>query len=244
MSESPSLGIPPVLDKAGNPERQLRYRLVWLCNSIATSVAIYFFIFVDSGTIETLHGVSDFAFLAILALPLILIVIVIEGLIFFITKAIIKIKTISHVAARRWLIGPACAVTLFITLAGFWNLMPRQRLAKVCTVSPPSARDIHVVGYSSFLRGEWLGVFQVQEADFQEIVRREKLQFDPTFDFSGKLNRSYLNQTKLFQKMSTPTNPQYFKRVFSENGGRERGGIYAAFDSTTSTAIIFREYHD
>jgi hypothetical protein len=35
-----------------------------------------------------------------------------------------------------------------------------------------------------------------------------------------------------------------FQRVFKESEEHQRGGVYAVFDPATSTAAVFREYHD
>jgi hypothetical protein len=58
------------------------------------------------------------------------------------------------------------------------------------------------------------------------------------------LNRSSLKNCRLLQSLPPLTNALCFQRVFKESEEHQRGGVYAVFDPATSTAVVFREYHD
>ena len=122
---------------------------------------------------------------------------------------------------------------------------PGQRLGYICLGSvPASASHVQVAGYSTFLRAEWLAVFNVGPKDFQTMVANTKLVPVDGFEFRKMLGQSSLKTTRLYQRLPSPDNAQCFKRVFNESQERERGSIFAMFDPATSAAIVVREYHD
>ena len=64
------------------------------------------------------------------------------------------------------------------------------------------------------------------------------------FEFQKMLDASKLKATRLGQSLPPLTNALCFKRVFKESEEHQRGSVLAAFDPATSTAIVFRGYHD
>jgi hypothetical protein len=213
-----------------------RYFRLWSINILIAGVALAFFWTVQFGTREFLGLALVMA--AIAFIPSLLVLGCIATIVFHLTKKILKIKCINPNVSHLWLLGPTCAFAIWVVLSGMWGLLPQQRLSFVCGGSKLlTAHNIQVVGYSAFLRGQWLAVFQV-------MLRKQEMQADSNLNLNNLLTRTSLTGTALFQDFPKLTNPQCFKRVFTEKGERERGGIYAAYDSTTSTAIVFREYHD
>jgi hypothetical protein len=53
-----------------------------------------------------------------------------------------------------------------------------------------------------------------------------------------------LKETGPFQNLLASDKFLCFKRAFKESEEHQRGSVYAAFDAATSTAVVFREYHD
>ena len=84
----------------------------------------------------------------------------------------------------------------------------------------------------------------VGQMGFQTMVARSKLEPVPSLEFSRMLEHSSLKGTTLFQKLPSAGNLLCFRRVFKESEEHQRGSVYTAFDPATSTAVVFREYHD
>lgn len=156
-----------------------------------------------------------------------------------IEKRSLKIQT-----ALALLVGPALGLTLLLGLLGAGR-SPGHRLAYICLGNTPaSASQIRVAGYSAFLRSEWLAVFTVDPTNFQSFVARAKLEPVPSLECSRMLERSSLKATGPFQNLPQLGDLQCFRRVFKAGEEHQRGSVYAAFDPATSTAVVFREYHD
>jgi hypothetical protein len=64
------------------------------------------------------------------------------------------------------------------------------------------------------------------------------------FEFQKMIEQSSLKNSWLLQGFPQRNDPLCFKRVFKESEEHQRGGVYAVFDPATSTAVVFREYHD
>jgi hypothetical protein len=87
-------------------------------------------------------------------------------------------------------------------------------------------------------------VFTVDRKNFQTFVDRAKLKPIPSLECSRMLESSALKATRLFQNLPQSGDFICFKRVFNEPEEHQRGRVYAVFDPATSTAVVFREYHD
>jgi len=122
---------------------------------------------------------------------------------------------------------------------------PGHRLAYICLGNAPaSARQVQVAGYSTFLRSEWLAVFNVESNSFKAFVTGAKLEPGSAVEFSRMLEYSAQKGTRLVQGLPALNHLMCFRRVFKESEEHQRGGIYAVFDPVTTTALVFREYHD
>jgi len=142
------------------------------------------------------------------------------------------------------LVGPALVVTLALVLLGVFQ-SPTHRLNYICVGNAPAlAGQVQITGYSTFLREEWLASFNVDARAFQTFVVQAKLVPADNFEFKTVLERSSLKNSRLFQNLLSSGNLQSFKRVFKEAEEHQRGSVYTAFDPATSTAVVFREYHD
>lgn len=90
--------------------------------------------------------------------------------------------------------------------------------------------------------GEWLAVFEAREDDFQGLVRKQQLQPDSVSNFTEKLDRAVmLRRTSLYVNLPTVTNAQCFKWEYIGIDGHVHGGVYAAYDSKMSRAVVLRE---
>jgi len=66
----------------------------------------------------------------------------------------------------------------------------------------------------------------------------------PSLEFSRVLERSSLKGTGPFQNLPVSDKFLCYKRAFKESEEHQLGNVYAAFDSATSTAVVYRAYHD
>jgi hypothetical protein len=224
-----------------NPHR-INYWRLWLFDTGLVSAGILFFLALQYGTYEFFGQACAMALL-----PLIPVMVLVGGAgstIFALTKVWIEKRTVPQPTARALLAGPALAVTLALVLVGAGK-SPGHRLAYICLGSAPaSASQVRVAGYSTFLREEWLAVFQVGPEDFQTLVAKAKLVPADNFEFRKTLEASALNKSRLWQRVPPLNNALFFERVFKESEEHQRGRVYAVFDPATSTAVVLREYHD
>jgi len=226
---------------AANP-RRINYWRLWLFDTMLVSAGILFFLALQYGTYEFFGKACAMAML-----PLIPVLVLVGGAgstVFALTKVWIEQRAVPRPTALMALVGPALVVTLALGLLGAGK-SPGHRLAYICLGNAPaSASHVQIAGYSTFLRSEWLAVFNVGEKDFQTMVAGAKLVPADAFEFKQRLERSAQKGTRLFQSLPPLTNALCFQRVFKESEEHQRGGVYAVFDPATSTAVVFREYHD
>ena len=232
-------------DLTNNPSERLRpmdYWWLWVFDSMLMCAGLWFFLATQYGTYEFFGKACAMALL-----PLIPVIVLVGGAgstIFALTKVWIEKRALKRPSALALLVGPALVLTLALVLLGACK-SPGHRLAFICLGrAPKSASHVQIAGYSTFLRSEWLAVFNVGQKDFQTMVAGAKLVPADALEFNRMLERSAHKGTRLFQSLPPLNNPLCFQRVFKESEEHQRGGVYAVFDPATSTAAIFREYHD
>jgi hypothetical protein len=229
-------------NKTGATLRPTDYWRLWLLNAVLVSAGVLFFLTSQYGTCEFFGKV-----LVMALLPFVPVMVLVGGAgstIFALTKVMIEKRSLTRPTALALLVGPGLLLALVLGLLGLGK-SPGHRLAYICAgKAPASATQIQVAGYSTFLREEWLAVFNVQQRDFQAMVASTNYVPVDDFEFKKLLERSSLKKSKLFQNLPPINNDICYKRVFKEKEERERGRIYTTFDSASSTAVVFREYHD
>ena len=222
--------------------RPINYWWLWVLDTVLVSAGILFFLALHYGTYEFFGKACAMALL-----PLIPIMVLVGGggsTVFALTKVWIEKRRLPRTAAVALLVGPALVLMLALGLSGVCK-SPAHRLAYICLGNAPAAASqVRIAGYSTFLREEWLAVFQVGPNDFQRMVAGAKLVPADSLEFSRRLENSAHKGTRLFQNLPPVANALCFERVFKESEEHQRGGIYAAFNPATSTAVVFREYHD
>ena len=222
--------------------RRINYWQLWLFDTVLVSAGLLFFLATQYGTYEFFGKACAMALL-----PLIPVMVLVGGAgstVFALTKVWIEKRSLLRPTALALLVGPALGVTLLLLLLGAFK-SPGPRLANLCLGNAPaSASQVQVAGYSTFLRSEWLAVFHVDQDRFQAFVTGAKLVPADNFEFSRMLERSAHKGTRLFRSLPPLNHSLCFKRVFKEAEEHQRGGVYAVFDPATSTAAVFREYHD
>ncbi len=227
---------------AGTSPRRINYWRLWIFDTVLVSAGLLFFLATQYGTYEFFGKACAMALL-----PLIPVIVLVGGAgstVFALTKVWIEKRSLPRPTALALLVGPALVVTLLLVLLGTGKSY-RHRLAYICLGNTPAAASqVQVAGYSTFLRSEWLAVFNVDQKSFQTFVTGAKLQPGARLEFSRMVERSAHKGTKLVANLPPLTNSLYFQRVFKEAEEHQRGGVYAVFDPATSTAVIFREYHD
>jgi len=218
------------------------YWRLWLFDTALVSAGLLFFLALQYGTWEFFGRACAMALL-----PLIPLLVLVGGggsTVFALTRVWIERRSLPRPAALALLLGPALGVTLLLGLLGAFK-SPAHRLDYICLGNAPaSASQIRIAGYSTFLREEWLAGFEVGPTDFQSLVARAGLVPADNLEFGKFLETSALKQSRLFQSLPPLTNALCFQRVFRESEEHQRGGVYAAFDPATATAVVFREYHD
>ncbi len=224
-----------------NP-RRINYWRLWLFDTVLVSAGTLFFLATQYGTYEFFGRACAMALL-----PLIPVLVLIGGggsTVFALTKVLIERRRLKKTVALALLVGPALVVTLALVLLGVFQ-SPTHRLNYICVGNAPAlAGQVQITGYSTFLREEWLASFNVDARAFQTFVVQAKLVPADNFEFKTVLERSSLKNSRLFQNLLSSGNLQSFKRVFKEAEEHQRGSVYTAFDPATSTAVVFREYHD
>jgi hypothetical protein len=238
----PDGDVNAVEHQAGVNPRRINYWRLWIFDAVLVSAGVLFFLATQYGTYEFFGTAVVMA-----SLPFIPVMVLVGGAgstVFALTKVLIEKRALKRPTALALLIGPALALTLLLGLLGAFK-SPGQRLAFICLGNTPaSAGHVQVAGFSTFLRGEWLAVFNVEEKAFQTMVARAKLAPADPFEFRKMIERSSLKDTKTSRNLPPSANLICFQRVFKEAEEHERGGVYAAFDPATAKAFIFREYHD
>jgi hypothetical protein len=220
----------------------IHYWRLWLFDTALVCAGMLFFLATQYGTYEFFGKACAMALL-----PFIPVIVLVGGAgstIFALTKVWIEKRTLPWPAAPALLVGPALVVTLALVLLGVFK-SPAHRLSYICLGNAPaSASQVQIAGYSTFLREEWLAVFNVGQNDLQTLVAKAKLVPADSFEFRKKLEASALKKSRLLQSLAPMNNPLCFERIFKEAEEHQLGGVYATFDPATSTAVIFREYHD
>ena len=228
--------------KTGLGPRRINYWRLWLFDTVLVSAGMLFFLATRYGTYEFFGRACAMALL-----PLIPVLVLVGGAgstVFALTKVWIEKRALQRPAALALLVGPALVLTLLLVLLGAAQ-SPGHRLAYICLGNAPeSASHVRITGYSTFLREEWLAVFNVDDKAFQTLVAQAKLVPADDFEFRKLLGQSSLKKSRLFQSFPLPNDPPCFKRSFKEAEEHQRGSVYAAFDPAAATAFVFREYHD
>ena len=241
--ESPSeTDVNDLTNKPNTRLRPMDYWRLWLFDTVLVSAGMLFFLASQYGTREFFGKAC-----AMGLLPLIPALVLVGGggsTVFALTKVWLEKRSVPRPTALVLLVGPGLVVTaLLVVLVAFKS--PAHRLAYICLGNAPaSARQVQITGYSTFLNEEWLAVFNVDERAFQAMVAGAKLKPVPEYEFNGVLDRSSLTETRMFQHWSRSGQPACFQRTFNESKEHQRGRVYAAFDPATSTAMVFREFHD
>ena len=232
----------PTENKPAANLRPIVYWWLWVLDTGLVGAGTLFFLATHYGTYEFFGKACAMALL-----PLIPVMVLVGGAgstIFALTKVLIEKRALKKPAALALLVGPALVVTLALGLLGAGK-SPVHRLSYICIGNAPaSASQVRVAGYSTFLRSEWLAVFQVGQNDFLAMAAKAKLAPADAFEFNRRLERSAHKGTRLLQSLPPMANALCFQRVFKESEEHQRGGVYAVFDPATSTAAVFREYHD
>jgi hypothetical protein len=234
------------MNSIGNQERAnnhpINYWRLWLFDAVLVSAGMLFFLATHYGTYEFFGRACAMALL-----PLIPVLVLVGGAgstIFALTKVLIEKRALKKSTALALLAGPALMLTLLLVLWGAGRLR-EHRLSYICLANAPvSASHVQVTGYTTFLRSEWLAVFNVGPKDFQTMVAGANLVPVDDFEFRKMLESSALKRTRLYQSLPPLKNELCFKRVFKEGEEHKRGSIYAAFDAATATAIVWRGYRN
>ena len=238
----PDADVNEIANTESNDQRPLNYWRLWLFDAMLVSAGVLFFFATQYGTCE-FFGTA----LVMALLPFIPVMVLVGGAgstVFALTKVWIEKRALKQPAALALLVGPALVLTLLLVLLGAGRAAG-HRLAYICLGNVPAAANhVQGTGYSTFLREEWLAVFNIGQKDFQTLVAAAKLVPADDFEFRKMIGQSSLKTSKLFQSFPQPDDLPCFKRVFKEAEEHQRGGVYAAFDPATSTAVVFREYHD
>ena len=218
------------------------YWWLWVLDAVMVSAGVIFFLATQYGTYE-FFGTAVMMGL----LPFIPVMVLVGGggsTIFALSKVLIEKRALPRPTALALLVGPALVVMSLLVLLGA-SKSPGHRLDFICLGSvPASASHVQVAGYSTFLRAEWLAMFNIGPKDFQTMVAKTKLVPADEFEFRKALEQSSLKTTGLYRQLPAASNALCFKRVFNESEEHQRGGVFAMFDPATSTAVVVREYHD
>jgi hypothetical protein len=229
-------------NKTGANLPPMDYWRLWLLNAVLVSAGALFFLTVQYGTYEFFGTACLMALL-----PFIPVMVLVGGAgstIFALTKVMIEKRSLKKPAALALLTGTGLVLTLLFGLLGAAK-SPEHRLDYICYGHvPASASHVRVTGYSTFLREEWLAVFNVRQKDFQTMVTRAGFIPADDFELRAMLGHSALKKTWLYLSLPPLNGMLCYKRVFKEGEEHKLGGIYAVFDPATSTAIVWRGYRD
>ena len=219
--------------------KSVRFGFIWLLNSLFTFLALFLFFTTDMGTREFLD-MEVLLCLAMIAFFAFVPIVVIETVVFLLTKRILVKKELSSSIARRWLCGPSWLFALILTAYALWNITPQKRLAHVCGETSITAQHIRVAGCTGIAMGEWLAVFETTPNEFQKLVDSQKMQTNSPENFSETLSHAALiKYSMLFNQLPTKFASPSFKREVIGVDGNLHGGIYATFNPINSCAIVF-----
>ena len=222
--------------------RPITYWWLWLFDTVLVSAGFLFYLATNYGTYEFFGRACAMALL-----PLIPVMVLVGGAgstVFALTKVWMEKRSLPRATAMALLVGPALVITLAVGLLGAFK-SPAHRLAYICVGhAPASASAVRLTGYSTFLHEEWLAVFRTDAKAFGLLAAQAQLAPADKADFKKQLEHSSLKVTRAFQYLPAAGEFIYFKRVFKEAEEHERGSVYAVFETRTSTAAVFRGYHD
>jgi len=231
-----------VENNTGAKLQPVHYWWLWVLDAVLVSAGILFFLATQYGSYEFFGRAFAMALL-----PLIPVLVLVGGAgstVFALTKVLVGRRGLKGPAALALLVGPAVAVTLVLGLTGACR-SPGHRLAYICLGNAPaSASHVQVAGYSTFLREEWLAVFNLGQKDFETMVGKANLGPVDEFEFRKMQGQLDIKTSRLFQGLPPLANALWFRRVFKESEEHQRGSVYAVFDPASSTAIVVRQYHD
>jgi hypothetical protein len=229
---------------ATKPNAGLRptdYWWLWVLDTVLVSGAILFFLATFYGTFEFFGRACVRALL-----PLVPVLVLVGGggsTVFALTKVLIDKRGLNRSLAVALLVGQALVVVAPLVALGIWK-SPMHRLSYICAGhTPSSVSDVQLTGYSTFLREEWLAMFRTDERAFQSMVAQAQLAPADGSEFQKLFDASSLKTTRSGKNLSLPADARCFKRVFKIEE-HQRGEIYAFFDPTMSTAVVWRGYHD
>jgi hypothetical protein len=229
-------------NQTGLNPRRINYWRLWLFDAALVSAGMLFLLATHYGTYEFFGKACAMALL-----PLIPFLVLVGGAgstVFALTKVLIEKRAMKAPAALALLICPALVVTGLLVMLGAGR-SPGSRLSYICLGNvPASASHVRVAGYSTFLREEWLAVFNVGPKDVQTMVAGANLVPVDEFEFRKMFEPSALEKTRLYQSLPPLNDALCFKRAFKESEEHQLGSVYAAFDPATSTAIVLRGYQD
>ena len=232
-------------DQTNKPNAKLRpldYWRLWLFDTVLVSAGFLFYLATNYGTHEFFGKACAMALL-----PLIPVMVLVGGAgstVFALTKVWIEKRLLPRPTALALLVGPALVITLALGLLGAFK-SSAHRLNYICLGNvPATASRVQIAGYSTFLREEWLAVFQAEGKDFQKMVAESKLLPVDEFEFRKTMESSAIKTTRVFQNLPPLTSAIYFQRVFKESEEHQRGRVYAVFDSATSKVLVMRAYRD
>jgi hypothetical protein len=222
--------------------RPITYWWLWLFDTVLVSAGFLFYLATNYGTYEFFGRACAMALL-----PLIPVMVLVGGAgstVFALTKIWIEKHSLPRRTGVALLVGPALVITLALGLLGAFK-SPAHRLAYICIGNAPaSVSHVRLAGYSTFLREEWLAVFQAEGKDFQKMVAESKLLPVDEFEFRKTIESSAIKTSRVFQNLPPLTSAIYFQRVFKESEEHQRGRVYAVFNPTTGTALVMRVYRD
>ena len=218
------------------------YWWLWVLDTVLVSAGILFVLALQYGTYEFFGKACAMALLPLI--PLLVLVGGAGSTVFALTKVFIEKRSFKRLAAVILLVGPAGVVAAGLVFFGA-SRSPAHRLNYICLGNvPASASHVQVAGYSTFLREEWLAVFNARRTEFEALVAKSKLEPVDEFEFQKMLEAAAIQKSRLFQSLPPLDNASCFKRVFKESEEHQRGRVFALFDPATSTAVVVREYHD
>lgn len=228
----------PNLDSATGA-KPLRTNLIFLANIAGTFAAMFFFFCSDMMTWNFFDWEAIGFILLITFIPFAF-VLVVESLVFLVTKKFIIKKGWSDSKKKKWLYAPAWVFILAVIFYSLWSILPQQRLKRVCWGTSIKARNLQVVGMRGMQSDAWLGVFETDPAEFQRLLDDQKMIADKEGRFTEAFSRlGFLKRAQLYDSVANQIKPPSFIHEVIGIDGIPHGGIYATFDAASSRAIVF-----
>ena len=213
-----------------------------MADTVLVTGGMLFFLAAQYGTSEFFGTASLMALL-----PLIPAMVLIGGAgstVFALTKVKGEKRGWSLQVMRAALLAPAVVVALGLGLVAV-NQSPRHRLNYLCLgQAPQNLAQVHLTGYSTFLREEWLATFTTGPGDFEAMVTGMKLVPVDAFEMQKALAAGRIKDTHLFRGLPALAAAHVCKRTFNEGTEHERGTVYAAYDVATGTAVVARVFRE